>query len=201
MVMNTAFGGIDQLPFDAQGRGIVPYNLSVGDSDKVATRTAVTKQLDDAIRAALSLMVGADTHGGTAPLWCGKWDMAETYSGRGAHLHVRDVGERGFFFKLFVISGTHTADLAGFARFAGPDFAYAWVDAEGIDEPCELAFQRHRETRQMTVQEGEGCRHYHGAGALFDCILKHEYEPPYEHGMLDGWSCLDLMDTGVRQLA
>ena len=53
MVQNTEYGGPAKLPFDLKFNRIEPYSLAPGDVNPEATRIALAKKLEDAIRSIL----------------------------------------------------------------------------------------------------------------------------------------------------
>lgn len=55
LVMNKAFGKIEDLPFDLRMRRILTYELRPGDEGKAAERNKLTAALEAAIRAVLAL--------------------------------------------------------------------------------------------------------------------------------------------------
>ncbi|NEO53362.1 MAG: hypothetical protein F6K54_09880 [Okeania sp. SIO3B5] len=57
MVMNTAFGTPEQLPFDLRMRRILTYNMPVDNQDKSTERNKLAKSLERAIRPILQELV------------------------------------------------------------------------------------------------------------------------------------------------
>lgn len=53
MVMNTAFGSPEQLPFDLRMRRVITYNMPVDNQDKSRERNKLAKSLERAIRSIL----------------------------------------------------------------------------------------------------------------------------------------------------
>jgi hypothetical protein len=55
MVMNTAFGAVEQLPFDLRLKRVLPYNAPPGDSDRSAERKKLQGALEYCLRDILQL--------------------------------------------------------------------------------------------------------------------------------------------------
>lgn len=52
LVFNTAYGKIEELPFDLRAKRIMSYHASAGEPDRSTSRITLEKQLDQAIRLA-----------------------------------------------------------------------------------------------------------------------------------------------------
>jgi hypothetical protein len=53
LVFNTAYGRLDQLPFDLKMRRVIPHSMPELSTDRAAERKALEGRLDHAIRSAL----------------------------------------------------------------------------------------------------------------------------------------------------
>jgi hypothetical protein len=54
MIMNTAFGGPELLPFDLSKKRVSPYHINKDNEDKSSERKKLSQLLDDAIRAIMN---------------------------------------------------------------------------------------------------------------------------------------------------
>jgi hypothetical protein len=57
LVMNTAFGSPEDLPFDLRSRRVLSYNVSRDTPDKATSRNLLSRDLESAIRGIISLAV------------------------------------------------------------------------------------------------------------------------------------------------
>ena len=185
LVQNTAFGDLGALPFDLRSRRIVPFDLSVKES-RQHERPKLRDQLEGVLRRALGDML-APTYfpGKRTPQWFGHWTKAPLPL-RDGWLFIREVGATGFFFHLGLYDGSRLGHVAGFAKFNGPDSAYARISAEGENQPCEIKFRRTMgHTCQIHLDESDGCKHFKGMGASFDGIYDRQNNLLFDTGDLD----------------
>jgi hypothetical protein len=54
MILNTAYGGPEQLPFDLRTKRVTPYFMPVGETDRATTRKELEQTLEEALRVILS---------------------------------------------------------------------------------------------------------------------------------------------------
>lgn len=128
LLKNTAFGGIEDLPFDLRGRRIVSFNLSSRIA-RSSERPALRDGLETALRGALADMLAPRRLAGKGtPRWFGYWHTRPEAT-RGSTLLIREVGPTGFVFHLSLHDGARMGAVGGFAKFIGPDAAYARVSA------------------------------------------------------------------------
>jgi len=189
LVQNTAFGSLEALPFDLRHRRILHYNLPSKES-RQRERVQLKGQFEAALKTELTRMAKPSSLvNERKPRWFGYWhnDPAPTKIGT---LFIREVGSTGFIFHLTLIDGARTGAVSGFARFTGPDSAFAVIEGHGEDESCGLRFRRLRaENRQIQIEEGRGCRRYKGMGATFNGLYTGVSYLLFESGFL---SELDL---------
>jgi len=185
LVKNTAFAGIEDLPFDLRGRRLVPFSLSSRIA-RTSERTSLRDSLEAALRSALADMIVPKTFAGkTTPRWFGFWHTRPEPM-RGSTLLVREVGATGFMFHLNLHDGARTGEVGGFAKFTGPDAAYAQIGAGSDTPPCELKFRRSLEgIRQLTLEESPGCHQFKGVGARFEGVYICAADLLFDSGKLD----------------
>jgi hypothetical protein len=119
-------------------------------------------------------------------VWWGVWDLGDHHPARVGTLFIREVGSRGFLFDLLAVNGAHTGEISGFARFTGPHTAVASMPTDERQEYCELTFRRRLNgIREITIEEGPGCLHYHGMGAFFDGRYIRPVDVLHDTGILD----------------
>ncbi len=56
MVMNTAFGNLEQLPFDLRQRRVINYNMPENNQEKATERNNLAKDFERAIRPILQAL-------------------------------------------------------------------------------------------------------------------------------------------------
>lgn len=141
LVMNSAYGGPESLPFDLRGRRIVVYKMRE-DGVVAEARALLQGRLEACLRDALRTGLAQNLPTGQdAPLWWGKWRFEPT-STAGGTLFIREVGPGGFLFDLEVFNGAHSGQITSFARILSADIAYCRV-SNGPDDPDgELVFRR-----------------------------------------------------------
>jgi hypothetical protein len=185
LVQNTAYGDLGGLPFDLRSRRIVPFNLSAKESRR-DERPKLRDQLESALRKALREMLTPTFWQGKArPRWFGFWHTDGTPTASHT-LFIREVSATGFIFHLSLIDGSRAGNVVGFAKFTGPDTAYARIDGADESGPCEIKFRRtHGEKRQIEVEESLGCRHFKGMGASFDGDYLCRGDLLFDSGALD----------------
>jgi hypothetical protein len=185
LVQNTAFGDMGALPFDLRSRRIVPFDLSAKES-RQDERPKLRDQLEAVLRRALGDMLAPSfIPGRSIPRWFGYW-MKESQPLRGGTLFIREVGSAGFFFHLDLHDGARLGNVSGFARFNGPDSAYARIGTGDENPPCEIKFRRTIDgTRRIHLDEGDGCKAFKGMGAWFDGTYYCENNFLFDSGALD----------------
>ena len=186
LVMNSVYGGPDQLPFDLRGRRTVVYEMR-GDQAPAEARGLLQGRLEACLRGALS--TGA-THnlptGPGAPLWWGKWNF-DPAAATGGRLFIREVGPSGFLFDLDVFNGTHQGSISSYARILSADMAYCRVP-NGPEQPDgELVFRRswQQGARTISIEEAARCSYWGGMRAHFSGEFRWQSEPWFQRGYLN----------------
>lgn len=186
LVMNSAYGGPEQLPFDLRGRRTVVYEMHDGDSPAEA-RGLLQGRLEACIRGALSNSVVQNLPmGPDAPLWWGWWTFAPAQT-TGGRLFIREVGPSGFLFELDVFNGAHSGRITSYARILSADLAYCRV-SNGPEQPDgELVFRRgwRQGARTISIEEAARCSYWGGMRAHFSGDFRWQPEPWFEHGYLN----------------
>lgn len=187
LVQNTAHGSPPKLPFDLRGRRVVPYQCASGSSDRAQAKTNLQGRLTSALRDALVMPKHSVYAGDTVPLWWGQWHLGLGEAAHGGSLFITDVGPEGFRFNVTVYHGSHTGDVAGFARLMAPNYAYARIGSENRDEICEITFRRRLDAghRRIEMDEYGDCYHHHGMGVHFAGTFVRTPERLFDGGVLD----------------
>jgi hypothetical protein len=186
LVMNSAYGGPEQLPFDLRGRRTVVYEMREGDSP-AEPRGLLQGRLEACLRGTLSNGVAQNLPmGPDAPLWWGWWTFnpAQTTGGR---LFIREVGPSGFLFELDVFNGAHLGRITSYARILSADLAYCRV-SNGPEQPDgELVFRRgwRQGARTISIEEAARCSYWGGMRAHFSGDFRWQPEPWFERGYLN----------------
>lgn len=185
LLQNTAYGDPGSLPFDLRNRRVIPFNLSAKQT-RPDERQRLGNELEGALRAALTdVLAPTFWEAARKPRWFGRW-IEEGGPTRGRTLFIREVGADGFIFHLSLYDGARTGNVNGFAKFTGPDSAYARIRAVADGEPCELKFRRSTgDSRQVRVEESRGCQHFKGLGASFNGTYTCGRDLLFDSGTLD----------------
>jgi predicted nucleotide-binding protein len=110
LVQNTAFGSVEQLPFDLRGRRIVPYKLTSRENRK-DIRLEFRQGIEAALRQAISSIIDKNLwKGKDTPRWFGIWSIRARQA-KDSTLLVREVGARGFLFHISVVDGARTGTV------------------------------------------------------------------------------------------
>ncbi|MFB9127596.1 hypothetical protein E2553_41550 [Paraburkholderia dipogonis] len=186
LVMNSAYGGPDQLPFDLRGRRTVVYEMRDGDAPAEA-RGLLQGRLEACLRGALSTGVVHNLpKGPDAPLWWGWWSFDPAPATK-SRIFIREVGPSGFLFELNVFNGAHQGRITSYARILSADLAYCRVP-NGPEQPDgELVFRRGRRqgARIISIEEAARCSYWGGLRAHFSGEFRWEPEPWFERGYLN----------------
>jgi hypothetical protein len=187
LVVNTAFGKPESLPFDLRGRRVVSYSSTTG-TEKSAIRGLLQGRFETALGSVLGDSMASPVHAGEqVPLWWGNWTIKSAHDARGGNLFIREVGSAGFVFDLAVWNGSHTGTISGFARIASPNTAYARMPVDEVDQFCELTFRRSltQHARDIEIEESGDSHFFHGAGATFSGRYSWKYLALFFGGVLD----------------
>jgi hypothetical protein len=199
LVQNTAFGSVEQLPFDLRGRRIISYRLSSREARR-EIRPELRQQIDSTLRQAISSVLEANVWKGiNIPRWFGIW-VTPPNPNRKATLLIREVGARGFLFHISLVDGGRTGTISGFAAYTGPDSAYAVIVSATSKNPCEVRFRRANDGKRIIhVDESYGCHIYKGMDATFDGSYTCYQDLLFDSGALDEMDVQRLyLITGKR---
>lgn len=186
LVMNIAYGGPEQLPFDLRGRRTVVYEMR-GDDAPAEARGLLQGRLEACLRSTLSTGV---THnlpkGPDAPLWWGWWSFNPAPTARGS-LFIREVGSCGFLFELDVFNGAHLGRITSYARILSTDLAYCRLPNGPEQLDGELVFRRgwKQGARTISIEEAAACSSYGGMRAHFSGEFRWQSVPWFERGYLN----------------
>ena len=185
MIQNTAFGGVDKLPFDLRGRRILQYELNDTLGNKAEEKEILKKQLTGIFHEALK-HYGNDYITKEKIVWWGKWYMESKVKVRGGGLHISRVSSDAFFFSISIYDGARSGAISGKAHILTPHSAYARIKTFK-NENCEIIFRRRLENGDwlIEIEEGENCQAYHGFNATFSGHYKHSTEMVIDFGFLD----------------
>jgi hypothetical protein len=188
LVLNTAFGPVEALPFDIRGRSIIRFHITTNSPDVDAQITHLVRHLEGALRIALDRATPSSLYAGpTVPLWWGEWNTPDPDAALGGRLFIQEVGPSGFRFELSVFNGAHTGDIAGFARFVSNNLAYARIAVADAKTVCELSFHRNFSggRREIRIDEEGECAHFRGARARFYGTFVRTRDNLFDKGVLD----------------
>lgn len=167
LVMNAAYGSVEDLPFDLRGRRVIQYQLSRREHRK-DVKIKLAQELEAALKNALNDIINIKSHQNAyEKRWFGYW-RTSPYPNTSKILFINDVGIDGFYFNMALIDGARTGDLEGYAKFIGPDSAHAFVKSFSDQRDCEIKFRRI--DRELHIQQGSSCHSFMGMGASFDGI-------------------------------
>lgn len=186
LVMNSAYGGPESLPFDLRGRRTVVYEMSE-DGVVAEARALLQGRLEACLRTALSAGLSRNLPTGPdALLWWGRWtfEPAPTAGGR---LFIREVGPGGFLFDLEVFNGAHSGRITSFARILSADLAYCRVSNGPGSPDGELVFRRgwRQGARAISIEEAARCSYWGGMRAHFCGDFRWQLEPWFDRGYLN----------------
>lgn len=186
LVMNSAYGGPEQLPFDLRGRRTVTYEMQGTDAPAEA-RGLLQGRLEACLRGSLTTGLAHNLpKGPDAALWWGCWtfNSAPTAGGR---LLIREIGPGGFLFELEVWNGAHQGRITSYARILSADLAYCRVPNGPATPDGELVFRRgwRQGARTISIEEAARCSYWGGMRAHFSGEFRWLPEPWFERGYLN----------------
>jgi hypothetical protein len=111
----------------------------------------------------------------------GKWTEADTTSVSGQWLTIKKIGDNDFEFDLNAVSGAHTGDIGGFAKFTPEGALY-----KSEENDCQLQFLP-LNSDSLNIETSGDCWYYGGIGVNFGGkFLKGDHE-----------KIVSLVDIGV----
>lgn len=185
LIQNNAFGSPDDLPFDLRGRRIIPFVCAQGQAAS-GERAELSKRLEFALKSSLELLENNwKKPEKWEPRWWGYWRQA-SHVGYSGTLFIREVSNKGFYFHLDTINGSHVGRIQGFAQFAGPYMAQSWINNADGEAPGLIEFRRKPET-PMIIETKEilSCNHWRGMGATFDGRFERRTETLFDFGYMN----------------
>lgn len=185
MIQNTAFGNIEDLPFDLRGRRILQYCLDSAIATKIEVREELKTTLSNILKGALR-QYSNDHIKKEKNIWWGRWQSESKAKMRGGDLRISRVASDAFFFDLLIYDGARSGEVYGKAQILTPNSAYAKIETFEKKQ-CEITFRRRLENDSwiIEVEEGEHCRTFHGMGTTFSGDFKHQTELVVDAGFLD----------------
>jgi len=186
MTQNTAFGGIEQLPFDLRGRRILQYNVDDTTDDKAEERKNLKEQLAGIFADAFKFYAVRVLNTKEKIVWWGNWELPSKIKAKGGNLHISRVSSDAFFFHLDLFDGARLGEVAGKAQILTPHSAYARVKTP-LEGDCEINFRRRLEGDiwHIDLEVGQACEGFHGANASFNGSYSHIPEAVVNWGYLD----------------
>ncbi len=188
LVQNTVNGNPETLPFDLRSRRVITYKAHHGEPDRTEVRALLQRRFESALLAAVKRpILPVKPTGEGIPIWWGKWEIESRGGFFGGGLFIWEVGAIGFLFHITTYNGTHTGELAGFARIVSPDVAHAEIGRSNQEKPCEIIFRRSTRgfDRKIEVDELGGCSTYHGMGTTFSGTFVRQHDSLFDSGFLD----------------
>ena len=118
LIQNNAFGSPDDLPFDLRGRRIIPFECARGQANS-DNRSELSKRLELALKSSLEILENDwKKPEKWEPRWWGYWNQ-DKHVGHSGTLFIREVSNKGFYFHMITVNGSHIGRIQGFAQFAG----------------------------------------------------------------------------------
>ena len=184
MIHNTAFGNIDDLPFDLKGRRILQYHLDSSIESKAEEKEKLKNDLSKIFKNVLKHFSNNSIK--EKNIWWGNWENESKIKMRGGNLKISRVASDSFFFKISIFDGARSGLIYGKAHILTPNSSYAKINTID-DKNCEIIFRRRLENDiwLIEVEEGENCQFYHGFNSTFSGIYKHKTELVIDNGFLD----------------
>lgn len=185
MIQNTAFGKIEDLPFDLRGRRVLQYNIDASTENKAEKREKLKNNLSNILKSALRHFSN-DNITKEKNIWWGNWENESKIKMKKGNLKISRVASDSFFFSIFICDGARTGEVYGKAHILTPNTAYAKIKTFD-SQCCEIIFRRRLEngTWLIDIEEGENCQSYHGSNSTFSGIYKHKTELVIDEGFLD----------------
>ncbi len=182
LVMNSDYGPVELLPFDLRCRRVVKFSLSSREERK-EIRPKLREDLESALRSTLNdIIEPIHWPGVSSPRWFGRWEIPQRPT-ESHLLFIQEVGVNGFTFDMSLVDGARTGNICGYAKFVGPEMAFARIEHPHGDLPCEIKFRR--DGRKITIEQGDGCACFMGMGACFDGEYECKRDLLFDYGALN----------------
>jgi hypothetical protein len=185
MIQNSAFGNIEKLPFDLRGRRILQYHLDSTIEGKADEKNKLKKQLTGVFQEALK-HYNKDYITKEKIVWWGNWSIESKIKIHGGKLLINRVSSDAFFFRIIIWDGARSGQISGKAQIVTPHSAYTRIKSFD-DQDCEIIFRRRLENGEwfIEIEEGDGCKIFHGHNSTFSGHYKHLPEMVINYGYLD----------------
>lgn len=185
MIQNTAYGNIEDLPFDIRGRRILQYYLDETIDSKTEEKEKLKNTLSNVFKTALK-HYSSEYIAKEKNIWWGEWRNESKAKMREGTLKIFRVASDSFFYNIDIYDGARTGEIYGKAKILTPNSAYSKIK-NFEDQYCELTFKRRLEgeTWYIEVEEGEACRAFHGLGCTFSGNYKHQSELVVDFNFID----------------
>ncbi len=195
MIQNTAFGDIDQLPFDLRGRRVLQYHLGQEseNEEKKENKHALKKELINIFHKALE-HYSRDYKTKEKNIWWGKWNIDPKYKMRKGELRISRVSSDAFFYNIEIFDGARTGEIRGKAKILTPNSAYSRIGRQENTEYCELFFKRRLENGDwlIEIEESLNCNLHHGIGTTISGHYRHSFERIVNYGYLDEIDMIEI---------
>lgn len=183
LIQNTAYGNIEDLPFDLRGRRILQYFLEHTSQNKKEERDKLKNDLSNILKNALKHF-SSEIITKEKNIWWGNWHNESKV--KGGNLMISRVSSDSFFFNISIYDGARTGEVDGKAQILTPNSAFAKISSfDGKD--CHIVFRRRIENDNwlIEIEEGENCNSFHGFNSTFSGIYAHKTELVIDEGYLD----------------
>jgi hypothetical protein len=186
MVQNTAYGEIEDLPFDLRGRRVLQYKAKAGIEQRSGVKGDLRQKLTDIFRQIFKHYSQVSSSVKEKIVWWGNWELDTKVKAKLGNISINRVASDAFFFELTLLDGARSGQIAGKAKITTPHSAYCRIKADN-NEFCEINFRRRLEgnTWYIDVESGPPCQHFHGMNASFEGAYKHLSESVVNWGFLD----------------
>lgn len=185
MIQNTAYGNIEDLPFDLRGRRILQYFLDDSVDSKKDEKEKLKNNLSNVFKSAFR-HYSSEYIAKEKNIWWGEWKNESKAKMHEGALNIFRVSSDSFFFNLGIYDGARTGEVYGKAKILTPNSAYAKIK-NFEDQYCELTFKRRLESESwyIEIEEGDACKSFHGFGTTFSGNYKHQTELVVDYNLID----------------
>ncbi|MFG0592239.1 TIR domain-containing protein [Myroides odoratimimus] len=185
MIQNTAYGNIEDLPFDLRGRRILQYSLDETIESKKEEKDKLKNNLFNTFKTALK-HYSSEYIAKEKNIWWGEWENESKAKMKNGTLKIFRVASDSFFFNIDIYDGARTGDIFGKAKILTPNSAYAKINSFD-DQCCELIFKRRLEGESwyIEIEESNACKEFHGFGTTFSGNYKHQSELVVDLNFID----------------
>lgn len=186
MVMNSAYGGVERLPFDLRGRRVLLYEANRKTAQKTEEKSHLKQKLSDTFLHVFRNYSRVSLDIKEKIVWWGEWHLDTKVKAKGGSIRISRVSSDAFFFELTLYDGARTGEITGKAKITTPHSAYCRLKSFE-EEECEVNFRRRLEGNKwcIDVETGIPCRSFHGMNSSFEGTYVHNTESVINWGYLD----------------